>query len=119
VAIGGRTLIDGGFVNPVPFDVVRDRADLVVAVDVTGRPQHRPGTPGPRTLDTITGATQILFHTVIREKLARCPPHILIRPDVGTFGAMDYFKFREIFAAADPAKEDLKRKLSQMLASAG
>jgi NTE family protein len=119
VVIGGRTLIDGGFVNPVPFDVVMDRADVVVAVDVTGRPRRRPGTRGPRTLDTITGSTQILFHTVIREKLKRCPPHILIRPDVGTFGAMDYFKVGEIFAAAEPAKEDLKRKLSQMLAAAG
>ena len=38
VVIGGRTLIDGGFVNPVPYDVVMDRADVTVAIDVTGEP---------------------------------------------------------------------------------
>ena len=45
VVIGGRVLIDGGFVNPVPYDVVMDRADMTVAVDVTGRhpapPRHQ------------------------------------------------------------------------------
>lgn len=115
VVIGGRTLIDGGFVNPVPYDVVLDRAELTVAVDVTGDTRRRAGTKVPRTFDAITGSTQILFHSITREKLKSSAPHILIRPGVGAFGAMDYFKVEEILAAAAPAKEDLKRKLDQML----
>ena len=43
----------------------------------------------------------------------------MIRPGVGAFGAMDYFKVGAILAAAQPAKEDLKRKLSQVLANLG
>jgi NTE family protein len=119
VVLGGRTLIDGGFVNPVPYDVVLDRADVTVAVDVTGMPRQRPGGKLPRTLDAVTGSTQILFHSLTREKLKVAPPHILIRPGVGAFGAMDYFKVKAILAAAQPAKEDLKRKLSQVLAKIG
>jgi NTE family protein len=118
VLLHGRTLIDGGFVNPVPYDVVMDRAGVTVAVDVTGHTRRRSGAKVPRTLDAITGSTQILFHSLTREKLKSAPPDILIRPAVGAFGAMDYFKIAAILAAAEPAKEDLKRQLSQILAAA-
>jgi NTE family protein len=119
VILGGRTLIDGGFVNPVPYDVVLGRAGITVAVDVTGGTQRRSGASRPRTLDAITGSTQILFHSITREKLKSAAPDILVRPDVGAFGSLDYFKIEAILAAAEPAKEELKRKLSQMLAKTG
>ncbi len=117
VVLDGRVLIDGGYVNPVPYDVIMDRADLTVAVDVTGDTKRRPGTRVPRTLEAITGATQILFHSITREKLKSAAPDIFIRPEVGAFGALDYFKVREIFRAAEPAKEALKTLLSQKLAA--
>jgi NTE family protein len=115
VVLDGRVLIDGGFVNPVPYDVIMDRADLTVAVDVTGDTKRRPGTRIPRTVEAITGATQILFHSITREKLRSVAPDIFIRPEVGAFGALDYFRIAEIFRAAEPAKDVLKNKLSQRL----
>jgi len=117
VVLDGRVLIDGGYVNPVPYDVIMHRADLTVAVDVTGDTKRRPGARVPRTLEAITGATQILFHSITREKLKSAAPDIFIRPEVGAFGALDYFKVREIFRAAEPAKEALKIALYQKLAA--
>src|SRR5690242_10420438 len=61
VVLGGRVLIDGGFVNPVPYDVVLGRADLTIAVDVTGTSRRQAGATLPRTMEAMTGATQILF----------------------------------------------------------
>jgi NTE family protein len=118
VVLDGRVLIDGGFVNPVPYDVVMGRGDVTVAVDVTGDTQRRPGAKIPSTLDAMTGATQILFHSLTREKLKSLAPDILIRPKVGAFGALDYFKIDTILEAAYPAKQHLKEKLSQCLAAA-
>jgi NTE family protein len=115
VALGGRLLIDGGYINPVPYDVVRNRADLTVAVDVTGDPKRRPGARAPKTFDLLTGATQILFHSVTREKLKSLAPDIFIRPAVGGFAAMDFFHMPEILAAAEDAKQDLKRQLAKRL----
>lgn len=115
VLLEGRTLIDGGFVNPVPYDLVLDRADVTVAVDVTGGTQRRRGARAPRSLDAITGSTRILFHSIMREKLKSKAPDILIRPDVSTFGSLDYFKIEAILAAASPAKEELKHKIYQAL----
>jgi NTE family protein len=116
VVLGGRVLIDGGYVNPVPYDVIIDRADITIAVDVTGDTTRRPGARTPGTLEAVTGATQLLFHSVTREKLKSMAPDIFIRPDVGGFAALDYFRVREIFTAAEPAKEVLKRKIAQRLA---
>jgi len=115
VVLEGRVLIDGGYVNPVPYDVVMDRADLTVAVDVTGDTQRRPGARVPGTLEAITGATQLLFHSITREKLKSIAPDIFIRPKVGAYSALDYFKIGEILDAAQDAKDDLKRQLSQRL----
>ena len=97
VVLDGRVLIDGGYVNPVPYDVIMDRADITVAVDVTGDTRRRPGAKAPGTLEAVTGATQLLFHSITREKLKSVAPDIFIRPDVGSFAALDYFKVRRDF----------------------
>ena len=34
--LDGRVLVDGGVVNPVPFDLLDDLADFVIAIDVSG-----------------------------------------------------------------------------------
>ena len=36
VMVEGRVLIDGGATNPLPFDLLRGRADVIVAVDISG-----------------------------------------------------------------------------------
>jgi NTE family protein len=117
VVLGDRVLIDGGYVNPLPFDVVLHMADITVAVDVTGDTQRRPGVRVPGTFEAITGATQLLFHSLTREKLKHTAPDILVRPNVGSFSALDYFRIGEILVAAQPAKDQLKHELSLKLAA--
>ena len=104
VVLEGRVLIDGGYVNPVPYDVVMDRADITVAVDVTGDPQRRPGARVPGTVEAVTGATQILFHSITREKLKSIAPDIFIRPEVGGFRALDYFRSAKSWPPPSPPR---------------
>ncbi len=94
VVLEGRVLIDGGYINPVPYDVVMDRADITVAVDVTGDPQRRPGARVPGTVEAVTGATQLLFHSITREKLKSIAPDIFIRPKVGGYCRAGLFQDR-------------------------
>jgi NTE family protein len=115
VVIDGRVLIDGGYVNPLPFDVVMDPARITIAVDVTGDPRRRSGARLPNAFEAMTGAAQLLFHSVTREKLKAARPDILIRPGVGRFGAFDFFKIDEILGAAASCKDELKRQLAQRL----
>ena len=82
---------------------------------MTGDPQRRPGARVPGTVEAVTGATQLLFHSITREKLKSIAPDIFIRPKVGAYAALDYFKIGAILDAAQDAKDDLKRQLSQRL----
>ncbi len=115
VFIGGRALVDGGFANPTPWDVVQSTVDVTVAIDVTGQTDLGRGLDPPNTIDAWIGCTQIMFRNITAVKLKACPPDLMIRPAVGIFGTMDFLKIREIFAASLPAKDELKRGLDRLL----
>jgi len=106
--INGRIHMDGGVKNPVPFNHVN--ADIVVAIDVTGRPKPVMKAH-PSNLELAVGSLLIMFHELADLRRAQSPPDIYIEPDLDGFGAADYFKVKEIFAATAPAKERLKRAL--------
>lgn len=116
VMIGGRAMIDGGVVNPLPFEHAAVDFGVVVAVDVIGGPQPR-GRAMPRRLETVIGAIQLTMRQITAEKLrGRRPPDILIEPSVDRFRLLEFGKAAEIMAAAAPAKEALKRRLEALFA---
>lgn len=116
VEIGGRVLIDGGCVNPTPFDIVQKEAAITVAVDVLAATAHREDRRRlPSSIEAWISSLQILFRAIMREKERVSPPDILIRPPIGAFNALDFYRCSEILVAAAPAKEELKRKLGARL----
>jgi len=111
VAYNGRYLIDGGAVNPLPYDLLFDRADVVVAVDVTfGGRRREARRPAP--FQSMFGAAQIMQGAITAEKLKMRSPDILVRPGVEQFGVLDFLRASQILRAADSAKDELKRLLS-------
>jgi NTE family protein len=111
VAHDHRFLIDGGAVNPLPYDVLFDRADIVVAVDVTfGARREAPRRPTP--FQSIIGAAQIMQGAITAQKLKLRPPDILVRPGVEQFGVLDFLRVGKILHAAEAAKDELKRALT-------
>ncbi|MBN8919442.1 MAG: patatin-like phospholipase family protein [Rhizobiales bacterium] len=114
VAIDDRVLIDGSAVNPLPFDCVMQRADVVVAVDVSVGPREAAGIPDP--WETLFAAIQIMGHTIVAEKLKAAAPPVVIRPKVGAFRLLDFFAVSSILRAADPVKAEAKEVLAQALA---
>jgi NTE family protein len=108
IEIDGRLLIDGGFVNPLPFDLLAGRADVIAAVDVSAGAQEVRG-KSPPFIDTLIGAMQISLRSIIQEKLRAGAPDILIRPNVGPYKVLDFFKFEEILIASADCKDEFKR----------
>jgi NTE family protein len=106
-----RLLMGGGLVNPLPFDVVEGEADLTVAIDVSGRRAH------PTILAALVSASQILQRSIVREKLKANRPDVYIDVDVDQFHVLEFHRFKEVLAAAQPAKEQLRRQLDRVLAS--
>jgi NTE family protein len=104
--IDGRIHVDGGVVNPVPFDHVKDGNDVVVAIDVTGRPRPMAGGKSSN-IELAVGSLLIMFHRIADLRRSLSPPDIYIEPGVEKFGSLEFFKVKDILAAAEPAKEQL------------
>jgi len=114
VARKGQVLIDGGFVNPTPFDILEGSASRVIAVDVTGK-QHSDSTDVPGPLETWVGSFHIVLHSLVNEKLRHKAPDLLVRPAISHFDTMDFFKIDEILTAADASKDGFKRQVEALL----
>jgi NTE family protein len=117
VTIDGRMYMDGGLVNPLPFDVVKGDADITVAIDVSGAPTMPGKRPHPSAFSALMSSTQILQRSIIREKLKTQQPDIYIDVEVDEFYVLDFHRFKQVLAAAAPAKAQLKRQLARVLAS--
>jgi NTE family protein len=114
VEIEGRVYVDGAAVNPLPFDCVAGRADVILAVDCSGGPVEGTGVPGP--WEALFATLQVMIDGIVAEKLRRATPDLLIRPNVSLFGMFDFFQASAIMRVAGPAKEEVKSKLIQLLA---
>ena len=115
VVVGGRVLIDGGLVNPLPFDLLNGEADITVAVDVSGAPVRRPDQMTPKAWETLFASNFIFERTIIREKLKSRHPDVYIDAGTSRFQILDFLKLDEILEAAAPAKERLKQQLARVL----
>ena len=113
VAVRGRVLVDGGAVEPLPFECLRDRADLILAVDVSGGAKSPQGEI-PDAWECLFTTLQIMGRTILNEKLRHGTPDIIVRPNVGTFRMLDFFRATAILRAAEPIKEEVKEKLAAL-----
>lgn len=158
---GQRLLTDGGVVNPLPFDVARERfGGPVVAVAVQGGARHLQHHPQPlpewpvrarqlldqpwmarvpgmrawletqlnnhlnnfsdnthwtarRVLDRVVNITEA---EIVRLRTALNPPDLMLTPDVGHIGLIEFYRAKDaIFAgrrAAEASLPDLLRLLN-------
>ena len=104
----GRLLIDGGIYNPVPFDLLHAKADIVIGIDVVGAPQD-DGRNRPNSIELMFGATQLLMQSITAAKLKMTHPDILLRPPVSNFRALDFLKIDAVLAQTASIKEETKR----------
>ncbi|MGD8514186.1 MAG: patatin-like phospholipase family protein [Granulosicoccaceae bacterium] len=106
-----QVLVDGGLVNPVPYDLLFDDCDIVVAIDVLGDRTAEAADGGPSYFETTFNTYQILQASIIQEKLKNRPPHIYIRPELENIRVLEFNRVNEIYAQAEPARKDLRRSL--------
>jgi NTE family protein len=69
----------------------------------------------PSATETLFGSAFLFERALIREKLKSQQPDILIDAGMSRFQVLDFLRTREILAAAEPAKEALKRQLTRLL----
>lgn len=107
----GRVLVDGGLVNPVPYDLLFDDCDTVVAIDVSGK-RNPKSDNGPGYFETLFNTMQIAQAALLREKMQHRPPHIYIRPELEDIRVLDFNRVDEIYRQSMAARKKLKRALN-------
>ena len=114
VSRDGRVLIDGGFVNPTPFDLLDTQRYYTIGIDVTGSTIENDGTI-PGSLETWAGSLAITQHSIVVEKLKNTPPDLFVSPGVGRYNPLDFFNIEEILSTVDGEQDAFKRQIEKLI----
>jgi NTE family protein len=117
VSIDNRIMVDGGATNPLPFDQLAGRADVIVAVDVFGVPDP-DRTDMPSAWESIFATLLIMGSTIVAAKHKNAAPDLVIKPNVAIFRTLDFYQASAILRSADPVKDEVKVKLGKLLNAA-
>ncbi|MCR9260144.1 MAG: patatin-like phospholipase family protein [Pseudomonadaceae bacterium] len=114
VILENRVLIDGGTVNPVPYDQLSAECDIVIGIDVSGE-RSIPEAMTPGYFATIFNAAKVMQQAIMTEKLRHEKPEIYLSPRIVDIRALEFYRASEVFEQARPAKQELKQQLSKLL----
>ncbi|MGD8629525.1 MAG: patatin-like phospholipase family protein [Gammaproteobacteria bacterium] len=114
VVLDNRALIDGGTVNPVPYDLLMADCDIVIGIDVSGE-RTRPDLLVPGYFETLFNSAKVMQQAIMTEKLRRQQPAIYITPRIVDIRALEFYRAEQVFKQAGPAKQELKQRLAQLL----
>ena len=110
----GRILIDGGTVNPVPYDHLNDHCDITIAIDVMGK-RSPDDDLYPSFTEMLFNSIQIAEKSILQEKMKTKPPTIYIDVEIHGVKVLEFNKARHIYAQAEPFREQLRSELDAYL----
>ena len=111
----GQWLVDGGLLDPVPVDVLRQMgADFVIAVNISGqlRPEHKLKS----VVEIADQATTIMMIAAKEAQLRDAD--FVITPDLGGHGSMDFSRLEPLIAQGEKATRAVLPQLIQALKQA-
>lgn len=111
---GEQLLIDGGTSNPLPFHLLIDSHDLVVAVDVTGSRVSSDKAKVEFT-EVFFKTFEIMQQSIISAQMSHQKPDVYIKPDTSNIRLLHFNRLKQIHKQAEPAAEKLKEKLLNFL----
>ena len=111
-----KILIDGGIVDPLPYELLRRDCDIIIAIDISERaPFRAAGTAVPNLFELHFSAFQIMQKALIENKLKKSMPDIYIKPSLGYFNILEFYKAKKILAEAEKDAEEFGKKLKRLL----
>ncbi|MHB8068732.1 MAG: patatin-like phospholipase family protein [Desulfobaccales bacterium] len=115
VQLNGMILIDGGAVNPLPYDLLRQECDLTIAIDVSGEKTYPPNNPVPNMVESILSTFQIMQASIVAAKKQLSPPSIYIKPALTNIRVLDFYRYKEILAGVQEEVQEFKDTLIKVL----
>ena len=110
-----KVLIDGGAVNPLPYDHIRKECDLTIAIDVSGEKTYAPADPVPNMLESLLSTFQIMQASIVEAKKRLSPPDIYVKPPLTNIRVLDFYRYKEILAGVQDEVQKFKETLKKCL----
>ncbi len=113
--INDNYYVDGGMVNPVPFDLLEHLVDITIAVDILAQGNKPANDETPPLFETFFSSFQIMQSSIFNARLKSSKPTILIKTDMKNIRMLEFVKSQMIFQLATKYKDQLKYKLEKEL----
>lgn len=113
---GNQMLVDGGVLEPVPIEAAKMLgAEFIVAVDLLSKSSNMKKNTESNLVDIIqkTSITTQQCLTSFRMKFS--PPNILIEPEVGNIGVLDFKNGSKIVKEGEKAAKKVLPQLAELL----
>ncbi len=117
--VGGRVLIDGGVTNPLPYELIRDQCNVLVALDVSNRTLDPDRSDMPSTPVLVLNTFRILTDCLTDHKRRAEPADLYFRLKLPTVEMLDFHKYREVFDTISPEVERFTEALCDVIGVRG
>lgn len=116
VPCGSKLLVDGGFANPLPVDVARENADIIIAVKIRKSYDFHER----KIMRSILNCSYTLMRNELEDlKTNMYKADVTIEPAVSHFKGDDVSKASAIIAAGEKATEKKIGEIKRLLKSKG
>ena len=113
VRVGDRILVDGGAVNPLPYDIIQRECDITVAIDVSGEKAPPDYDPTPNMFECLLSTFQIMQAAIVESKMRISRPDIYIKPALTNIRVLQFDRYEEIMEGVLEDTQRLKHDLSR------
>jgi NTE family protein len=111
--VGEEYYVDGGATNIVPFDVIKDACDVLIAIDVSlVRPCPNMAPTRKNAKYATWAATQEAY---IQQKLKTCTVEIFERPNLPPVSSLEFIKYRTVYDQALSYLPDFIDKVKKLI----
>ena len=118
VTVGGRVLVDGGIINPLPFELLKKKCGVVIAIDVMSDNHKKRGhVRSPTILEQVLKSLEIMQTSIIKTKLQHSKPDLYLNPRMGNIEVLDFHKARQIIHSEDSEVQKLRKYLKKLMKS--
>ena len=110
-----QVLIDGGTSNNLPFDIIREQCDILIAIDVSGTRTFPIEPKVPNWFDNVMTSFQILQSSIVENQMKICKPDIYIKPILKDVGILDFDKINFVLQDVRKDVKYFRQELEKML----
>jgi NTE family protein len=115
VKIGDTVLVDGGAVNPVPYDTIRRECDILIAINVSGSKTPLREDNMPSLMESIMSTFQIMQTCIVEHKLRISQPDIYIKPELLNIKILEFYRYAEIMNGVTNDVQHFKDEVSKWM----